>query len=324
MATKTPSIINNLVKENTFGIKKSELSVKAGYWTKSDNFNFLENNIYFDEDHLEQDPSLTTFYNDFLKASIVKAYFLPLIYQKSLEKFHKIVSVMILLEEKPINYLKKLACGVYIIRAFEIVKKIWNIKDYDYNLMSEFDAELKKIENIIDNMASNVGLKIHISTSTKILRSPKQTIVNMERYEDLRHESQTDLVTVYDDRKILIKKCYNCHGIGKPQFKMTKKIYFDNVKNVNIFGRILGPSGNTLRKIERLTHSVIHIRGSKCVSFANKIYDYPFETDEDTHKYVREPLHLLIEVKSDSEVNCYRNVQKIKRKILKLLDLEKS
>ncbi|CEF61581.1 Hypothetical protein SRAE_0000069900 [Strongyloides ratti] len=316
-------IVNNLIIKNTYRINKGEFSVKSGYWIVGNNFNFLENNLYFDEEYLEQDPSLTTFYNDFLKASIVKAYSLPLKYQKSLEKFHKIVSVMILLEEKPINYLKKLACGVFIIRAFEIVKKIWNIKDYDCKLMLEFDTELGKIENIIERMASNAGLKIYISASTKMLRSPKQTVVNMVRYEDLRHEYQTDPVTVFDDRKIFIKKYYNCHGIGRSQFKMTKKIYFDNVKNVNIFGRILGPSGSTLREIEKLTNSVIHIQGSKGVPFVNKIFDYPFETDEDTHKYVREPLHLLIEVKDDSEVSCYRNLQQIRKKILNLLSLEK-
>ncbi|CEF59838.1 Hypothetical protein SRAE_X000158200 [Strongyloides ratti] len=322
MVANISSIINNSNSESTFGINEDELSVRTGYWIGYENYNCVENNIYVDEEHLEHDPSLTTFYNDFMKMSIIKAYGLPILHQRPLERFHKIVSAMILLEKKPINYLTKLTGGVLIIKAYEIIKKIWDVESCDEISIKKFDIQIKEIEVIFDKMAYNAGFKKFVETSTKILCSPQRTIVNMVRYQDLCPIFYTDPVVVYDGENISIKKTYNCLKRGGFQFKMTKKIYFDNVSNVNIFGRILGPSGSTLRTIEKLTKSRMHLNGSKRANYVNKCFIYPYLTKENAENYVREPLHLLIEVYGNSEVSCYRNLETIKKSFLYALSLK--
>lgn len=158
----------------------------------------------------EYDASYTTFNNNFTKMSIVKAYNLPLQSQKPLERYFKIISLLTLLKIINVGIQYKLIYDNIIKKANIIVKKICSIKNNYNELIESYDIKLQEIEEDIIKMCDDAGFTFISTLSTKTLKLPKKTIVNVPEYKQTErgNEVHYNSIILHDDKCINVKRIY--------------------------------------------------------------------------------------------------------------------
>ncbi|XP_058097665.1 KH domain-containing protein At1g09660/At1g09670 [Magnolia sinica] len=95
------------------------------------------------------------------------------------------------------------------------------------------------------------------------------------------------------------------HGApGVPSSPVVKKVMrldvpVDKFPNYNFVGRLLGPRGNSLKRVEATTHCRVYIRGRGSVKDSvkeEKLRDKP------GYEHLNEPLHVLVEAEFPADV----------------------
>lgn len=108
---------------------------------------------------------------------------------------------------------------------------------------------------------------------------------------------------------------------ASPSSHFVKKIVrleipVDNYPNFNFVGRLLGPRGNSIKRVEALTGCRVYIRGKGSIKDAGKEAKL---TGRPGYEHLNEPLHILIEAElpSHSVDLKLRHAQEILEELLK-------
>ncbi|KAJ9565092.1 hypothetical protein OSB04_001058 [Centaurea solstitialis] len=109
-----------------------------------------------------------------------------------------------------------------------------------------------------------------------------------------------------------------CHT-GKPEFVHHKRILrldipVNNFPNFNFVGRLLGPRGNSLKRVEATTGCRVFIRGQGSIKDPEK--------GRPGYEHLNEPLHILIEAELPASIIDVRlrQAQEIIEELLKPVD----
>uniref|UniRef100_A0A0K0DYQ6 K Homology domain-containing protein n=1 Tax=Strongyloides stercoralis TaxID=6248 RepID=A0A0K0DYQ6_STRER len=326
MKANVLSNFTNLFTEDNTKKYYSKSYVRKNYWPNNYNFDYVKNYYHFGrvcdgQTYWKYNELFTIINNDLIIMSVVKAFNLPLSHQKSMERFYKIICIVTLMEKISTCSSTKLTENSLIDKASEIIKHICLITKDDRNLLKAFDIQLQEIEKITINMGYDMGLTVISTISSKILKSPQDTIINMLKCKDLQKNIEYDPITISDDKSVFVKRNFNCLKIGGTQVQITKKIYLQNTDNVNVLGRLIGPCGRTIQNLENTTRSRLYIRGRG--SIRNSFVEEG-SLRQKICEHLNEPLHILIIVYGTSEVVCYRKLEYIRRKIVYILSQKPS
>uniref|UniRef100_A0A0K0E7P3 KH domain-containing protein n=1 Tax=Strongyloides stercoralis TaxID=6248 RepID=A0A0K0E7P3_STRER len=319
MAMNTSSTcINSTTDDTTERYYNKSYRSRKNYWKSNDNFNYNEN--YNNFGPMIHDPTsykckqlFTTINNDLINIPIIEAFCLPPSHQRSMERYYKILCTLTLMGNTSIGSSMNLTRSGLIDKASEVVRKVCLITKDNKNLLTTLDIQLQEIEKITTNMASDMGLTVVSTTSLRILKSPQETVINMLACKNVNTNILYEPVTILDDKNIYVKRNYDCFRVEGVHVQMTGKIYLKNTKNVNVLGRIIGPRGNTIKGLENSTHSKITIRGRG--SMRNSVIEKNLFRQK-ICEHLNEPLHILITVYGTSEVDCYKKLEYVRKKII--------
>uniref|UniRef100_A0A0K0FDK3 KH domain-containing protein n=1 Tax=Strongyloides venezuelensis TaxID=75913 RepID=A0A0K0FDK3_STRVS len=295
---------------------------KKAPWIRNQNYNNYKKNYFYYGQQLEDRPShefkkfYTSSNNDIINISIGKSFYLPSSHQIPLERFYKILFTVTLMGNTSIGSSMNLTrCG-FIDKANEIANKIYHVSKDDINSLNILDIQLQEIEEITTNMAYDIGLTVVSTKSLRKLKDPQETIINMVTNKNLNPSTSCVPVLISDDKIIFVKRNYNYFKTENIQVQVTKKMNLINCTNVNILGRLIGLHGSTIKDLEATTQSKITIRGRG--SRNNFHMDGNFHRQRDYQCY-NEPLHIIVSVRDASEVDCYRKLENVRKKIIYIL-----
>ncbi|KAK4254461.1 hypothetical protein QN277_009843 [Acacia crassicarpa] len=91
---------------------------------------------------------------------------------------------------------------------------------------------------------------------------------------------------------------------GIPTTPVVKRVIrldvpVDKYPNYNFVGRILGPRGNSLKRVEAMTECRVYIRG--CGSVKDSIKEEKLK-DKPGYEHLKEPLHVLVEAEFPEDI----------------------
>uniref|UniRef100_A0A1D1XIX0 KH domain-containing protein At1g09660 n=1 Tax=Anthurium amnicola TaxID=1678845 RepID=A0A1D1XIX0_9ARAE len=116
---------------------------------------------------------------------------------------------------------------------------------------------------------------------------------------------QTEDNSVLQRMGILQASSMGWHGTsGVPTSSVVKKVVrldvpVGNYPNYNFVGRLLGPRGNSLKRVEATTQCRVYIRGRGSVKDSVKEEQL---RDKPGYEHLNEPLHVLVEAEFPAEV----------------------
>uniref|UniRef100_A0A0N5BSS6 KH domain-containing protein n=1 Tax=Strongyloides papillosus TaxID=174720 RepID=A0A0N5BSS6_STREA len=245
-----------------------------------------------------------------------EAFSLPTSYQIPIERFYKIIYTITLMANNQFGSTLNLTRTSLTQKANDIVKKISSSPINDKQALRILDIQLQEIEEVTTNMARDLGLTMISTTTIRTLKEPKETYINMRGYSKTFNEIFFEPVLISDDKTLIVNRNYKCHKTGEVQVEIIKKINLKNCLNVNVIGKLIGPRGSTIKNLENSTQSKITIRGKG--SMRNNILEEDL-LRQGICDHLNEPLHILISVHSPSEVDCFRKLELVRKKLIFVL-----
>ncbi|XP_027355976.1 KH domain-containing protein At1g09660/At1g09670 isoform X2 [Abrus precatorius] len=94
---------------------------------------------------------------------------------------------------------------------------------------------------------------------------------------------------------------------GVPTTPVVKRVIrldvpVDKYPNYNFVGRILGPRGNSLKRVEAMTECRVYIRGCGSVKDSIKVKLEEKLKDKPGYEHLKEPLHVLVEAEFPEDI----------------------
>uniref|UniRef100_A0A0N4Z6Z8 KH domain-containing protein n=1 Tax=Parastrongyloides trichosuri TaxID=131310 RepID=A0A0N4Z6Z8_PARTI len=321
MAANTPSspFLNSTI-EDTTGRYYNKPYRRRNSWRMNGNLNYKDYNTStqssYDRTSGEFKKYYTTVNNEFSNTPIAEAFCLPPSHQMPMERYYKILCTVTLMANNQVGSSMNLTRAGLIDRASDIIKRVCLIQNDDIQSLKVLDMQLQEIEEVTTNMAQDLGLTVISTSSLRILKSPENTIVNMCTFPTSHSPMTYEPVLVSDDKTVMVNRDYNCVKLGEIQVQVIKKINLKNCTNVNVIGRLIGPRGSTIKDLENSTQSKITIKGRG--SMKNSVMEEDL-LRQGTCEHLNEPLHILISVRGVSEVDCYKKLEHVRKKLLFIL-----
>lgn len=163
------------------------------------------------------------------------------------------------------------------------------------------NQEIMRLSGQISNQVAGLERLGHDQPYSSFGQQPNGGQMNMMAWNAIQS----------DEDKLLQKtapfqpSAFNWHAVpGTPTTPVVKRVVrldvpVDKYPNYNFVGRILGPRGNSLKRVEAMTECRIYIRGGGSVKDSlkeEKLKDKP------GYEHLNEPLHILVEAEFPEDI----------------------